>query len=250
MKDFIKKILETSKDRLKNPLVGSFILSWLVFNWKGVLVVLFSSKSIEDRISYVAKEDYSILLLLWLPLLMALFYVVILPYLSLVIEKLNVYAKRIRKETVFKENLEKITQNIELKKKELRLEKAKIDYEKLAEKNKASNEISTEKRDYFKVEFDKFINTSDFKIFELVAAEIRRYKSTPNNITSIAIEKFIALDLVERIDDEDNQNTYYILTEKGNFFWKEIMLSKKINAETAIEKEQQSYPAEDDDLPF
>jgi len=220
---------------LRNIIVSSFSLSWLVFNWKRILVVLFSSKSIEDRILYVAKEDYSIVLLIWLPLLMALFYVIILPYLSLIIEKLNIYAKRIRKENYFRGKLEKITQNIELKKKELRLEKAKIDQEKLAEK-KVSNEIPTEKRKHFKAKLNEFINTSDFKIIELVSVEIRRYKSTPNNINSIAIEKFIALDLSERIDDEDNQNTYYILTEKGNLYWKEIMLSKKVNAETAIKR--------------
>jgi hypothetical protein len=45
---------------------------------------------------------------------------------------------------------------------------------------------------------------------------------------SVAIEKLRALDLIDRIDDEDNQNTYYLLTKKGNYFWKEIMLSKTI----------------------
>lgn len=34
-------------DRIKNPFYGAFIFSWLVFNWKPVLLLLFSKKSID-----------------------------------------------------------------------------------------------------------------------------------------------------------------------------------------------------------
>ena len=248
MNNFFKTILETSRDRLRNPLISSFIFSWLIFNWKGILIILFSKKSIENRIIDIAKEDYSIALLLWFPLSVALFYVIVLPYLSLIIEKLNSYAKRIRKQDLFKDKLEKIIQNKELKEEELKYEKAKIDYNKLAEKHKSTNEISSEEIESFQVEFKQFSKTEDFNVFELVASEIRRYKTTPDNMTNLAIEKIIALGLINKIDDEDNQNTYYILTKKGNFFWKQIMLSKKINLETAIKNKQ--LPLSNDNLPF
>jgi hypothetical protein len=139
MKDFFKTLLDTSKERLRNPLVGSFVFSWIIFNWKGILLITFSNKSMEDRILYVAKDDYSILLLLWFPLSMALFYVIALPYLSLIIDKLNIYAKRIRKKDVFNENVEEIEAKRRLADIELQYNNLK---QEIQEQNEEKNKLS------------------------------------------------------------------------------------------------------------
>lgn len=41
-------------DRIKSPFYGAFVFSWLVFNWKPILILVFSKKSI-----YVVIEEVS-----------------------------------------------------------------------------------------------------------------------------------------------------------------------------------------------
>ncbi|EJK8623002.1 hypothetical protein R4E38_06945 [Morganella morganii] len=58
MKDFFANLFkctsETMIERVKNPIVGSFVFSWLFFNWKVILILLFSDKSIDDKINTIS----------------------------------------------------------------------------------------------------------------------------------------------------------------------------------------------------
>lgn len=83
------KALSTALDqRLKHPLVGSFILSWLAFNWKPIVTLLLSQQPIESRITYINNCFNSLQNLLWWPLGLALFYSILLPYITVGINKL------------------------------------------------------------------------------------------------------------------------------------------------------------------
>lgn len=57
MLDFIKDIFssfrQTSLERVKSPVLGAFVFSWLGFNWQMVAIAMFSDKSMESRIEYI-----------------------------------------------------------------------------------------------------------------------------------------------------------------------------------------------------
>ncbi len=238
MKDFINTIFQTSKERLKNPFIGSFILSWCIFNWKAILIIVFSAKTIEQKIDLVSNNYFDINLLLWFPIIMALLYVLVLPYISLIFDKAVLFAKKYRNNEMYNDKIEDVKRKYKLTQEELKYEKIKINYDKIVEQNKTKDDLSEQELLIFKNDYEKFINTSEFEIFKLVAPDIRRFKSVPDNINSVfAIEKLIALDLIDNIDDEDNQRVNYFLTKKGDYYWKNIMLATAVNVEDVKEKE-------------
>ncbi len=79
-KEIIQSIFDSSRERIKNPIVGAFIFSWLALNWRIVLIILFSNKKIVDKIALVEEKYIDINLNFWYPLAFAAFYVLILPY--------------------------------------------------------------------------------------------------------------------------------------------------------------------------
>lgn len=57
-----KEIYESLKDvaiqRIKNPFMGAFLLSWLVFNWKAISYFIFSSQDILTVLSFLENSFY------------------------------------------------------------------------------------------------------------------------------------------------------------------------------------------------
>lgn len=117
---FIKSIWESGKERLKNPFIGSFVLALLVWNWKGVLVILFSSKPVEENIQYALNQHvfmtsisevwgynigwsaafFNTLINLLIPFSFAMAYTLILPTLMIKIDKWNKKKNDVRKENL------------------------------------------------------------------------------------------------------------------------------------------------------
>ena len=80
-KEFFLSFIESAKDRLKNPMIGAFVLAWIATNWRFISILFFSKKSIEDKIDFIEEKYFDIDYNLWIPLAVAVFYVLILPYL-------------------------------------------------------------------------------------------------------------------------------------------------------------------------
>lgn len=89
------EISTTLKDRMNNPIIPTFFLILLGYNWKSILILLFSEKSIEDKLSYIKQYNSFINLKIFnLPIdigvsiLLSLFYILGLPFVCFYIEKL------------------------------------------------------------------------------------------------------------------------------------------------------------------
>ena len=141
MLDFFKTLFANATERIKNPLIGTFLMSWIVFNWKAILVLLFSSLDIEKRLSYLAEHFNNIGNLLIYPLIVALGYIFLLPYINLWIDKLlsdsNLkHHKIIQRKTLFAIEADK---EVEIAK--IGLEEAKADYRDRAKQNKLINDL-------------------------------------------------------------------------------------------------------------
>ncbi|MBA7935163.1 hypothetical protein HV127_28590 [Klebsiella sp. RHBSTW-00215] len=59
MLDFIRDLYasfrQTSLERVKSPVLGAFVFSWIGFNWQMLTILFFSTNKIEDRIEYINK---------------------------------------------------------------------------------------------------------------------------------------------------------------------------------------------------
>jgi hypothetical protein len=91
-------IKEAMNHKIKNPLFGGFIISWLFLNWDRLLIILFSKESIIEKISIIRKiPDNSILLGLnihhshtfWIPALISLLFTLASPFISYILDLLH-----------------------------------------------------------------------------------------------------------------------------------------------------------------
>lgn len=104
MKDIFNSIFKSSEERLKNPFIGTFIISFIPINWKPIIILLFSDKKIEDRINYILENFNNPGQTLVIPLLVATFYIGILPYIMMIFDKITFYALSQRNKSLYKKN--------------------------------------------------------------------------------------------------------------------------------------------------
>lgn len=61
LKELFSSSVSTATQRVKNPALGAFALSWCAFNWKSILYLLFSDTKIYNRIEFIsAHSDWKI----------------------------------------------------------------------------------------------------------------------------------------------------------------------------------------------
>lgn len=56
-KELFSSTISTAAQRVKNPALGAFVLSWCSFNWKSILYLLFSETKILDKIDYISNAS-------------------------------------------------------------------------------------------------------------------------------------------------------------------------------------------------
>jgi hypothetical protein len=101
VKEFFQSIVDSYTDRIKSPFIGSFMLSFLIFNWRVFAILLFSEWPIHCRIEWI-ENKYCIPENFWYPLIIALFYILILPYINLGFEwLLSMYSNKKRLKSNF-----------------------------------------------------------------------------------------------------------------------------------------------------
>lgn len=109
--DFLNNIWETSKERIKTPITGAYSLAFILYNWRPILFLLFSDKSIEAKIEHINATYCHWPALLW-PLGIALFYVVGVPYVMMIIEKGSKLASKNRKQFKADETVDELEHQI------------------------------------------------------------------------------------------------------------------------------------------
>lgn len=143
MKELISNIFQTSNERIKNPFIGSFILSWIFFNWKILLTIMLSDLKIEGRIEYISSNFTSISNSLYNPLIFAGFYVLALPYIMWFIDYLILKAKKGRKKNLIEEKISDIIDKQKIAIEESKYENIKASYAEVSELNKKIEDLNT-----------------------------------------------------------------------------------------------------------
>lgn len=147
MKEFLQSIFKTTEERIKNPFIGAFMTSWVLFNWKPILFVIFSSKNIEEKIKFIDENFVVINHLLWYPLIAAIFYVLILPYISLLFDILLKYSLLKRNDIVISKQKQNIENQKQLAIEEIKLEEAKTDFRERNSHNKLVEDLQKINKD-------------------------------------------------------------------------------------------------------
>lgn len=81
MSDFIKELVsslkKTSTERISNPFYGVFMVTWLVYNWEGVAIMIFSDMKMQERVRFI-NSAYPFMYIL--PFCTAVFLTFVLPW--------------------------------------------------------------------------------------------------------------------------------------------------------------------------
>lgn len=121
LSELFKDFIESSKERIKNPIAGTYLISFLIFNWQPILLLLFSTKSIEDRINVVCTSHSSIWAIL-APFIIAVLYITIVPYISVFLESTLMNVNKRRQSNKNEEAINSVKLKIDLADIELKLQ--------------------------------------------------------------------------------------------------------------------------------
>jgi len=269
MTNFIKTILDTANDRLKNPFISTFLISWFAFNWRPVSYAFLSSADINERITYIDNNFLNNRDQIWLPLLFAGIYVLIIPYLMLVIDKLSKYAVISRKRNIVEQKLLDLKSKQDIVSEEVVLEQIRANHKEKADLNKTINsleskiksqdemiislknnlnevktrnkkleqrrkpigqeELTEEEKVNFAASYIEFSKSDLFQYFEDIGKEVSAFR-TISHIDRFVIEKLIHNNIIVQHRVEE-EGFSYDFTKKGHFFWREFVLQKPLIAE-------------------
>ncbi|ULJ61360.1 hypothetical protein MIS46_05370 [Wielerella bovis] len=180
-------VKESIKKRMKSSLVGTFITSWIIFNWKPILYFLFINGDIDARIKKV-EELNNYLDLLLLPLIMTIIYVVGIPFISSWVATCLQKPNQVETSIIHKNELEEIQRKISL-------EEAKNNLTNRSQMNTAIDNLNKE------------IQQKNEEI-QQKNEEIQRILSESSNTQRTSEERFAR----ERREFEDN-----LIRERDNF---------------------------------
>jgi hypothetical protein len=121
--DLIKDLIDTSKERLKTPISGAFIFSFIIYNWRPIVELMFSKAAIEDRI-YIINLLYCNVWAIIIPICMAFLYTIGVPMLMVKIDKLLIETKKLSVNNIYESKNHNISKKITFAKEELKLKDA------------------------------------------------------------------------------------------------------------------------------
>lgn len=96
--DLINSVFQASRERLKNPFIGSYCLAFIFWNWQPFFYLIYSDEAVKERINYIAINYSSGFNTVLIPLIIAFIYNIVPPYIMLLVDKSTGYGKHQRLE--------------------------------------------------------------------------------------------------------------------------------------------------------
>jgi len=205
MKEFLESLFETSSERIKNPFIGSYITAFLVYNWRPIFLLIFSDAKIEDKIVVINYEYCPKEAILW-PLAIALFYILILPYINLLFDYMLSFSNS-KKDERKKTN---ILSNLKHKKAEAKYER------EIAEERAGTSEVSQLKDQIERLNIEnKKLSDQNSETFNRYNKSIEISKKNENDLNS-KLEKLEIenKDLDNELYKIKNNNLIYSISDK------------------------------------
>lgn len=143
--DFLKGVFTVTVERLKIPILNSILISWVIINWKIVLVLLFSENSIERRIYLVSEEYSDPLFVYWLPIIVGLAYVIGLPLIKKMLFHMLVELNKVNWNDHMDYRIGSYKKKIEEEKERNKLQLIKAENKNIDDLRKKNEELEDEK---------------------------------------------------------------------------------------------------------
>lgn len=237
--EILKSLKEVLKNRLTNPVYGTFIICWLTLHWQLVFSLLFLDQNIILARTGLLKNEYlSIRFFNFHDPLLYLSWIVPFGMTYLIIWFLPtwIFIPAFRKEREYESEKIKIKirleRELEQEKTEL-VEQEKIKFQTIIETNKKKEEVknadpNVEWSQEYK-EFETHENFNDFNYIIDAIYDNNGYKTDLiNNNKSHLLGYCDAMNLIELY----NQNMQIRLTEKGKYFVKNYLNSDALKLKT------------------
>ncbi len=248
----ISEFFKELKERLSSPLFSSFILTWLIFNWKIIADVLFYKNAelhLDGYNSYIdlIQKNSSTSNFLWKPLASALVYTFIFPFIRNIILAFNAWIKSWGNTwnlNISKSGKVSVTKYIELRntyeeRTELLEEVLKKESEYLSNNEKLKNE-NFQLSDRINDLESRIAKWNSFNNIELLNGDWKYIVRNLNNRTYRTSNKvFISNGNFRLTDELDNDENYSI----RNFFGSPITnsISFSISPVNSTNQKDQRY---------
>lgn len=134
--ELVNDLLEGVRNRLKRPYFSSYIIAAIIINWEAILVLIYSSKAIEDRIYYVNSEYLDFYSYLVYPFVSALAFHIVSDFLMWGLEKITVTAVEGRSIIRHDKALKQSIRNTKLNEQKLKEEESLTEYKERNHLNK------------------------------------------------------------------------------------------------------------------
>jgi hypothetical protein len=237
MTELRKSINAILYQRVTSPLFGTFLASWIVWNWKIIYTTFFidEDKIIKNKIDYIVENFNDSLYLVWYPLLSTLILLTLIPFLSNAAYWLNLKFEKWKvdsKNEIEKKQLLTLEQSIELRgqiieserKFESLLQNKNDEIKQLKllvkESNKESEIINTKKNK---------VSSVESKEEKEVIETYRRIKDNPELLNAVTLINHYTLGGYTGLGKSETLDTkiltYFISNElletieKGHFNW-------------------------------
>jgi len=119
---FVQSLIDTSKERIKTPITGSYTLAFIIYNWQAISIFLFSKSTIEKRIEDITNNHSGIDKVLW-PLAIAILYNLLIQYIMYCFDFATNWASKERHKVQSKQLSQKLDGLIETESKKFELKK-------------------------------------------------------------------------------------------------------------------------------
>lgn len=207
MKEIFQSLFDTSKDRIKSPFIGSYITAFIIYNWRAFFLLLFSDAKIEDKI-VVINHEYCYKEAILVPLFIALFYIMVLPYINLIFDKLLSYSNKIKDEREKNGEINKLHQKKAVAKLEREIAEERAGTSEISELKNQIERLTTENKNLGDQNKDAFERYE--KSLEQQKAEETALKKSIENLRSS--NRDLEREMRNQVNEIESNST--ILTER------------------------------------
>lgn len=180
--DLFKDMIDSSRERIRNPFTGAFIISFVIYNWRPIFLLMFSDEMIENKIA-VINSDYCTWDSIVVPIFIAAFYVVMIPYIMWFFDFCTTTGVNNRVKTKYDRKVHELTE-----------------YEKVLNKEKINEDVRSGNRDV------KMLNDEVASLQKQIDDIDATHKSLTENYENIIKEKDILIDMLKKRSNDSDTN--------------------------------------------
>lgn len=278
--DIFNSLLRNFHARIKSPIIGAFIASWVVFNWTKIALLLWGSRSFDERIqAFNASIEANITQSIYYPGALAFVFIFGLPVVNFLVQKSTKVIELARYETSVNIKIDKQQKLREFNKEQYKSEpkngyikkeidiefESKLESKKLLEQQRLSVELKNKTLENEKKASEEKFKIEEAKRKEMDLANVQKERVDEKEKERRKVEKqknksimssfrfpaaYEVLKNLSNMLDKDgyrlslNAMTQIITNLFGFSSFEELLKDKKFNTKNLLDTEYLVYDSE------